>query len=81
MSTYATKSEIRQMRRLRERAGLSQTFVGQALSDTPLRTYQSWEWGKARMHRIIWQAAIRMLEAHAHAQESRAAQGLPPLAP
>jgi DNA-binding transcriptional regulator YiaG len=81
MSTYASKSEIRQMRRLRERAGLSQTFVGDALCHTPLRTYQSWEWGKARMHRIIWQAAIRLLEAHCQAQQSRSEQGLPPLSP
>jgi DNA-binding transcriptional regulator YiaG len=84
LATYATPAEVRRLKRLRERSGLSQTKAGVALY-TPLRTWQSWEDGKAKMHRVIWKAAISLLEAHAQraeresaAQSGRIAAGVPP---
>lgn len=85
LKTYATAPEVARLKRLRERSGLSQTKVGAALH-TPLRTWQSWEDGKAKMHRVIWQAAMGLLEAAAlraqterQGQADRATAGLPPI--
>ncbi len=87
LQTYATPAEVRRLKRLRERSGLSQTRAGAALY-TPLRTWQSWEDGKARMHRVVWQAAMSLLESAAErqtredeAQASRAARGQPAIEP
>lgn len=62
LDTYATPVELRRLKRLREAAGISQTTLAHALH-TPLRTWQSWEDGKAKMHRVIWQRAMALLEA------------------
>lgn len=62
LQTYATPAEVRRMKRLRERVGITQQLAGAALY-TPRRTYQTWEDGHARMHRVIWQAAMALLEA------------------
>lgn len=96
--TYATPAEVRRMRKLRTELGAAQKTVAHALW-IPLRTWQTWEaYGDrkagdetgpgSQMYRVIWQAALALLEAHAQrsereaeAQASRAALGLPPLAP
>ena len=87
LPTYATPAEILRMRALRERLGVSQTRIAHSLY-TPLRTWQQWESGRGKMHRIVWQAAMRGLEsyeerphAEARAKAQRAALGLPPLEP
>ena len=73
------------LKRLRQASGLTQTLAGAALH-TPRRTWQTWEDGEARMHRVIWQQAMSLLEAaqqraasEAEAQANLAAAGLPAL--
>jgi DNA-binding transcriptional regulator YiaG len=62
LDTYATPVELRRLKRLRETLGLSQTTLAHALH-TPLRTWQSWEDGGAKLHRVIYQSAMALLEA------------------
>ena len=87
LRTYATPVEVARLKKLRQASGLTQTLAGAALY-TPRRTWQTWEDGEARMHRIIWQEAMSLLEAaqqraasEGEAQANRAALGLPPLEP
>ena len=72
LRTYASLPECARLKRLRARLEISQTVTAHALY-TPLRTYQSWEDGKAKMHRVIWQAAMGLLEARAMAAQHESA--------
>ena len=87
LRTYATPVEVARLKKLRQASGLTQTLAGAALY-TPRRTWQTWEDGEARMHRVIWQQAMAVMEAaqerhsrETEAQSSRAAAGLPALEP